>query len=63
MKIYFFWNYYFKEGKEISNRKVKNDGKKKEVLPKILKHNGGENSQQKVSKYFLDKKKDNGKDS
>ena len=62
MKIYFLSTYYFQEGKEISNTKIKNDGKKKVILPQILKYNGGENFQQKVSKYFLDKKKDTGKD-
>ena len=62
MKIYFLSTYYFQEGKEISNTKIKNDSKKKVFLSQILKYNGGENFQQKVSKYFLDKKKDTGKD-
>ena len=62
MKIYFLSTYYFQEGKEISNIKIKNDGKKKVFLPQILKYNGGENFQQKVPKYFLEKKKDTGKD-
>ena len=62
MKIYFLETYYFQEGKEKSNTKIKNDGKKNVFLPQVVKHDGGENLQQKDCKYFLGKKKDTAKD-
>ena len=62
MKIYFLSTYYFQEGKEKSNTKIKNDAKKNVFLPQVVKHDGGENLQQKVCKYFLGKKENTAKD-
>ena len=62
MKVYFLSIYYFQEGKEKSNTKIKNDAKKNVFLPQVVKHDGHENLQQKGCKYFLGKKKDTTKD-